>query len=342
MKPFAERNPRYVGVMVLIAVLAVVAGALDFSKIGFLHHDSAYHAQLADAGSLVPGEQVTVAGTRVGSVTGLHLDGDRVRLDFTIRSGLKLGSLTTLSVKILSPLGQEYVQLASAGPGVLRPGATIPLRRTSGTATILSTLDQAGTTLGSIDEGQLAKSLAVVSQDLSGTTPSATAAVIKGLGRLSDVIVNRQSELAQLVDETNQVVATLDDHRGQLVDLIGQAGLVLQVVQERQSDIKQVLDATTALSNAVSQIITNKQANLSALLTNLKTVSGVLANDSGNLAKAVPLLSGLASYLSNATGSGPYFDAIAPTLLVDDHLVAQCTKPGVTPPYSLLSPGCQP
>jgi phospholipid/cholesterol/gamma-HCH transport system substrate-binding protein len=277
----------------------------------------------------------------MGTVTGLRLDGDHVRMDFEVRPGLHLGSQTSLAVKVLSPLGQEYVQLDSAGPGTMAPGATIPVSRTAGTPTILSTLDQTGSTLGAINDSQVSQSLSVLNQDLAGTTPQATAAVIAGLGRLSDVIVGRQQQLAAVVDEANTVTATLDAHRGQLVDLIGQAGLVLQVVEDRQSEIKQVLQATTTLASEVDQIITSKQANLSTLLTNLQTVSGVLARDSGSLANAIPLLSGLSTYLANATGSGPYFDAIAPTLLLDDHLVAQCSQPGATPFYTMLSQGCQ-
>lgn len=340
MKPFADRNHKTIGAVALAVILVVVGVAVNFSRLTFFTSNTAYHADLADAGSLVNGEQVTVAGTRVGAITGLHLEGAHVRLDFNVQPHVRLGSLTGLTVKVLSPLGQEYVQLTSAGPGQLPAGATIPESRTAGTATILSTLNQTGQTLGAINEQQVSQSLAVLNQDLGGTSPAATAAVISGLGRLSNIIIDRQSELSALVNEANTVTATLNAHRGQLIDLIGQGNLILQVVQERQADIKGVLDAATALSNEVSSIITNKQSDLSALLTNLQTAAGVLARDSGTLANAVPLLSGLATYLANATGNGPFFDAISPTLLLDDHLVQQCAQPGMTPPYSTLSHGC--
>lgn len=344
MKPFRERNLKVVAVISLTVILAVVAGALNFSKLSFLHPVHHFHAELVDAGSLVVGEQVTVAGAQVGTITGLHLAGNHVRLDFTTRPSLRLGSLTTLTVKILSPLGQEYVQLGPQGPGRLDPGATIPQSRTSGTTTILATLNQTGTTLGAIDQAQLARSLEVVTQDLAGTAPAATAAVIGGLGRLSNVIADRQDQLSQLVAAANQVTATLSAHRGQLVDLIGQANLILQVVQQRRSDIKAVLDGTTALAQRVSEIITDKRANLSTLLGNLQTVSSVLARDSGSLTAAIPLLSGLTTYLANATGTGEFFDAIAPTLLINDHLLVQCSKPGVihTSGGPLFAGGCKP
>jgi phospholipid/cholesterol/gamma-HCH transport system substrate-binding protein len=340
MKPFADRNHKTLGAVAMAVILVAVGLAVNSSRLAFFSSSRNYHADLGDAGSLVSGEQITVAGTRVGAITALHLEGDHVRMDFTVRPGVHLGSLTGLAVKVLSPLGQEYVQLTSAGPGQLAPGATIPESRTVGTQTILSTLNRTGQVLGAINDQQVSQSLKVLDQDLSGTSPAATAAVISGLGRLSNVIVGRQSELAALVNEANTVTATLNAHRGQLIDLIGQGNLILQVVQERQADIKQVLDATTALSNEVSGIITNKQADLSALLTNLDTAAGVLAKDSGTLTNALPLLSGLATYLANASGSGPYFDAVSPTLLLDDHLVQQCDQPGAVPAYSVLSHGC--
>ena len=342
MKPFHERNPRRVGAACLAAVTVAVVGALTFSRLPFFASSVTYHADIADAGSLVMGEQVTLVGTRVGSITGLHLQGDHVRLDFQISPGIHLGDATTLAVKVLSPLGQEYVELDSGGDRTMAAGATIPEDRTTGTQTLQTTLDRTGTTLGAIDQKQLAQALAAASSDLSGTSPAAAAAAITGLGRLSDVIAGRQAELAQLVQAADQVTGTLDANRGQLVDLIGQSRLILSVVEQRQAEIKQTLDATTSLANQIGDIITNKQSDLATMLANLRSASAVLARDSGSLTDALPVLAGLSTYLANATGSGPFFDAVAPTLLINDHLVAQCSKPGTTPPYSQLSQGCQP
>lgn len=339
MKPFHERNPRAVGAVCLgLAVLAVV-GALTFSKLPFFDSATPYHADLANAGSLVAGEQVTLAGTRIGTITGLHLAGDHVRLDFQIQPSVHLGRNTSLAVKVLSPLGQEYVELTSHGPGTMSAGSTIPASRTSGTQTILSTLNQTGTTLGAIDEKQLARALATASADLSGTSPAAVAAAVTGLGRLSDIIAQRQVQLRQLVSAADQVTSTLNANRGQLLDLIGQGNLVLQVVEQRRAQIKQTLEAATNLANRITSII-GRQSGVATMLANLRSASAVLAHDSGTLSKALPLLAGLSTYLANATGSGPFFDAIAPTLLIDDHLIAECSPPGVTPPYNFLSQGC--
>ena len=333
MKSFGERNLK--AVAVVTAAVLVVAGlaAVYSSKLPFLAPSQhTYHAQLAAAGQLAPGEDVTVAGVKVGSVTGLHLEGDYVRLDFKVDHRVDLGDTTTLEVKVLSLLGQEYVQLTPHGSAPLHPGATIPLARTSGTQTLVDTVTNLGAETGQIDQAQLQKALQVADQAATASTPTQTAALIDGLGRLSAIVAGRQSQLAQLVGSAQQVAGTLSANDTQIVQLIGQSNLVLDVLNQRQAAIRQLLGATQALAHQVSAIITSKQADLGALLANLDSVSANLAKETSTIASALPLVSGFSKFAANAAGSGPYVDVIDPVILLSDGIAAACAKPGVYHP----------
>lgn len=327
MKPFRERNVTVIGIVSAVVLLAAVLVSLNFTRLPF-NSQVTYHADLARAGQLVSSEEVTIAGVKVGTVKHLSLQGNHIRLDFTVNPSVHLGSRTTLTVKVLSVVGQEYVQLDSAGGGRMRPGDTIPLSRTFGTGTLVDTLNQLGGEIGQIDQAQLQKALEVGNQDLSGTSPAATAAVISGLGRVSDAINSRQAELSQLVNETEAVTQTLSDHKDQLVALIGQSNLILQVVEQRRTDLANLLSSVTSLSHEISSLVTDKHADLGSFLASLNTVAGVLAKDSDALGQTLPLAAGLGKYLANATGNGPYVDADAPTFLLPDTVVAGCQLPG--------------
>ncbi len=340
MKPFRERNTAVVGLVTGGILLALLVGALEFTKLPFTQ-GTMYHASLVEAGQLGPGENVTIAGVKVGTTKGVKLQGDHVRLDFQVNRGTHFGPDSTLAVKVLSALGQEYVQITSKGAGTMPAGGTIALSHTSGTGTLNNTLGQLGSTVGTIDQAQLAQSLQVVNNDLSTTDPAATAAVINGLGRLSTVINNRAAQLSQLVGEAKTVTATLDQHKGQLVSLVNQADQILQVVLQRRADIANLLATVTSLAKEISSLITSKTANLGSLLANLNTVSAVLAKDSSDLADLVPLAAGLSKYTANASGNGPYFDGAAPTLLLPDTVVAACDQPGAVTNSPALGSFCQ-
>ncbi|MCU4187493.1 MCE family protein [Acidiferrimicrobium sp. IK] len=328
MKAFREQNHVAVALAAVAMLLLVVAAALNFSKLPFSAPRTSYHADLADASGLTKGDPVTVAGVRVGTITGLRLRGDHVQLDMQVRSSQALGRLTTLNVKVLSLLGQEYVQLDPLGPPRLQPGATIAQSRTFGTHTLVDTLTNLGVETGQIDSQALAQALHVVDQSVTASTPAQTAAVIDGVGRLSQIIADRQDQLAQLVTEAKQVAATLSTHSGQLVTLVGQSNLVLQVLQQRQADIHQLLSAVQDLAGRVGAIVTSKQSDLSQLLANLDGVSANLAKESGAITSAIPLVAGFATYGANAAGSGPYADIHVLTTLFSDGAIAECAKNG--------------
>ncbi|MCU4186138.1 MCE family protein [Acidiferrimicrobium sp. IK] len=340
MKPFRERNVKIVAVVAAVVLVAAVLVAFNFGRL--FNTTDRYYADLADAGQLVKGENVEIAGVNVGTINGATLQGNHVVLSFNVKHGIPLGSTTTLQVKVLSPLGQEYIQLDRSGPGTMRPGQTIPIERTFGSPSIVGTVTQFGTEVSQINQQQLAKALTVAEQDLAGTSPSATAAAIHGLGALSKVIADRQDQLSSLVAEAQQVTATLDAHQQPLLTLIGQSTLVLQVVEARKTDIDNLLASTQSLSRQVSSILTDPKANLSALLANLQTVSGVLAKDSASLGQTIPILAGFSKYVTNATGNGPYLDAVAPTLLIADNVIKECSKPGADTDSNVLTgQGCK-
>jgi hypothetical protein len=66
-------------------------------------------------------------------------------------------------------------------------------------------------------------------------------------------------------------------------------------------------------------------------------VSAFLAKDDNSLSSAIPLLAAFDRYTANATGSGPFADVVAPTLVLPDNLIAQCAQIALSP---LL--GCRP
>ena len=219
-----------------------------------------------------------------------------------------------------------------------RAGAVIPQSRTAETKTLVSTVNQAGERPRRINLGQLEQALGVTSQDLEAVPPAQTSAMLQGLAQLSQVIGSRSGQLAQLVQNVKTLSGTLATHGSELVNLLGQADLVLQVLNQRHTDIDQLLTTTASLSTQLNALFAAHQAQIGPLLTDLQTVSAVLAKDGTDLATAVPLLASANQYLANVTGSGAFGDFVLPTALIPDNVIAECLKPGAVKPLT----GCNP
>jgi phospholipid/cholesterol/gamma-HCH transport system substrate-binding protein len=337
MKRFSERNAIGIAGVGTVLLALIVLAAVNFAKLPLISDHTSYGAAFTDAAGLAPGDPVSIAGVDVGTVSSLSLSGSHVLVQFSVTQDVHLGLKTAAAAKVLTPLGQEYLNVAPAGPGAMAAGSVIPLRRTTETHTLISTVDQAGSDVGKINITQIEKALAVTSADLESVPPATTTALLAGLAQLSNVIGSRSGELAQLVQNVAQLSGTLATHGNQLFDLLGQSDLVLQVLNQRHAAIDQLLSTTASLTTQLNALLSSHQAQLTPLLTDLQTVSGVLAKDGSDLAAAIPLLSAANRYLSNVTGSGAFGDFVLPTALIPDNVIAACLKPGATNPVT----GCK-
>src|SRR3954447_4630553 len=108
VKPFRERNPVPIGAIGLFVILAMLLLAFNASRLPFLNGGSTYHAAFADAAGLKKGDDVRIAGVKVGSVTSVDLEGAKVRVGMRVDSGLHVGVDSRAEIKIKTLLGQKY------------------------------------------------------------------------------------------------------------------------------------------------------------------------------------------------------------------------------------------
>jgi phospholipid/cholesterol/gamma-HCH transport system substrate-binding protein len=339
MKRFRERNLRVIGVLTVVVAILFVWGGLEFPKLPLVNSEATHTAYLANAANLVNSDQVWVYGVSVGSITGLALDGNRVKVTFTVNPGIHLGSTTSAAVEVQNPIGTEVLKLNPSGPGSLN--STIPLSRTSVPFTLVDALSGFSNAVQGYNKAQLEKSLNVMAKNLSSTSAGETKAAFTGLARLSQIFGDQSSEIASVISQGAGISSILSERSGQLFDLLNQAGIVLQVVEQRHTVIKSLLDGTAALSHTLSQFLSTNSSQLTTLFDNLQSVSSVLAQNANNLGRSIPILAALAKYTANSTGSGPFVDAAVPTMLIPDNVFAQCAQKGAFPSAN-PEVGCHP
>jgi phospholipid/cholesterol/gamma-HCH transport system substrate-binding protein len=339
VKRFRERNRALTGLVGVVVTLALVAAALEFPNLPLVHSNTTYAADFANAGGLATGDIVTVDGVKVGSITAMALDGDKVRVNFEVSSSLHLGSATSAAAEVLSPVGTEYLQLTRSGPGSLR--GVIPESRTSVPYNLVTDLSGLGTVIEHYNIPQLEKALDVGSQDLSSTSATEMTQAFGGLARISNVVGDEQSALATIVSKGAGLTAVLSQRSLQLFNLYGQANLVLSVLEQRRTAIQQLLSATSRLSQQLTSILSVNSSQLTSLLQSLQSVSAILAKDSNDFGKAIPVLAAFSRYAANSSGSGPFADVGVPTLLIPDNLAAECASKDAFP-SSNPQVGCRP
>src|SRR5215472_18219355 len=93
-----------------------------------------YRAVFSDVTGLTVGDDVDIAGVRVGEVTSVSVYHRNLALvGFSVQADHPLPASVTATIKYLNLVGQRFMELGQgAGPvgRTLPPGATIPLSRT--------------------------------------------------------------------------------------------------------------------------------------------------------------------------------------------------------------------
>src|SRR5262249_55541098 len=80
MKSLSERNPIAVGLAGLAILVAIALLAFNADNLPFIGGGTTYTALFTEDAGLNPGNEVRVAGVTVGKVTGVALDGNRVKV----------------------------------------------------------------------------------------------------------------------------------------------------------------------------------------------------------------------------------------------------------------------
>lgn len=324
IRPMRERNQITVAVVGTALAVAFVLLSMNLGKIGFLHPSHSYHAEFANADGLKSGDDVRVEGVSVGKVKRVAVDRDRVRVDFTVRSGLKLGDQSRASVEVATVLGNLFMQVESAGSGTMRPGGTIPLARTSVPYTLIGALNQFGSFSQQTDLGQLRASLHTLAQTVSGISPKDADAALTGLSNIAQTVAGKQKQIQQILSATDSITSTLNSRSSALVALLGQGDEFLQLLNQRSAAIDQLLADTERLGSQLSQLMSRNGAQLSSLLGSLNSVTSVLATERTQLQTATRVLGNFSVNIANATGAGPWLDLLSPVSVISDNQIVAC------------------
>jgi phospholipid/cholesterol/gamma-HCH transport system substrate-binding protein len=197
-------------------VLALIIGNITF---GSTH---TYQAVFTDATDLIKGDDVRIAGVKVGSVENVSIqDRTEALVQFTVQSGTALTQSTRAEIRYQNLVGQRYVALTNeiGSTGVLPPGSTIPVSRTQPALdlTVLfngfKPLFQA---LSPADVNELSYEIVQVFQGQGGTLNG----MLAHTASITQTLADRDRVIGQLITNLNSVLAHVGRRNTQLNQLI--------------------------------------------------------------------------------------------------------------------------
>lgn len=301
------RNPVVTAVIGLTAIAAVLVLAVNFQRLPFLNDTSTYRASFTDASGLVVGEEVRVAGIKVGKVTAIELSGTHVSVEFTI-SGVDLGDETTAGIELKSLLGQHYMSLTPAGEGVLEDGGEIPLERTDTPLNIVPAFNRLTEQTNEVDTELVAEAFESLADTLSSTAPELTPA-LSGLSRLSTTVSSRDEEINQLLDRAARVSGVVAARDQDLAGLLTASDDVVAFLVARKETIRVIIRDTGRLARALRGLAEDNRATIGPALRKLGRVLDTLKEKADEVDEILTYAAPYAREFTNVGGTGKWFDA---------------------------------
>ena len=264
--------------LVLTALLAQTLGSIG------LGGGTRYRAYFSDVTGLLVGDDVRIAGVRVGRIERIALAADQrsvAEVQFTVDNEVPLATSVLAKIRYRNLVGQRYVAL-SEGPGGadrLRSGGLIPLAQTTPAldlTVVFNGFRPLFVGLTPDDVNRLAYEIIQVLQGEGGTMES----LLRRTASLTTTLADRDAAIGSLITNLNTVLATLAERDGNLDE----------TVVRLQEFVSGLASDREAIGAAIGQI------------GELATVTGSLLRDARpDLAQDVTLLNQLAGTLNDNT-----------------------------------------
>jgi phospholipid/cholesterol/gamma-HCH transport system substrate-binding protein len=278
--------------LVIFAVVTVLATTLLGVTIANMDLSSknSYTARFSDVTSLNEGDDIRIAGVRVGQVEKISV-ADRRTADvkFSIDSGIKLPSSVTAQIKYRNIVGQRYIALDQGQGGSPRStipaGGSIPMDHTKPALDLTALFNgfkplfQA---LSPSDVNKLSYEIIQVLQGEGGTIDT----LLSHTASLTQTIASKDQVIGQVIDNLNSVLDTVNSRSNQLSDLVVQLQQLVSGLAEDRKPIGEAVSSIGDLTVTTSGLLEQSRGPLKQDIAGINALSKNLA-DSGDVIDGV-------------------------------------------------------
>ena len=227
-----------------LALFMVVASVLTWLVYGSLRRDVAgktasYSAVFTDVYGLREGDDVRMAGVRVGRVEKIDIEGKLAKVSFIVQQEQRLFGNTVASVTYQNIVGQRYLGLSLGQEGtrnLLPPGSVIPPERTEPSFDVTALLDGYEPLFSLFNPRDADNLTKAVIQSLQGDT-SSLATLVSQTSTLTDTFAGRDQALGDTITNLNKVVASLAAQNDNLDCVITQTGDMVSELDRRRPEL---------------------------------------------------------------------------------------------------------
>ncbi len=293
--------------LIIFIVVTMLATGLLAATIGNFRFGgtNTYRALLSDVTGLQEGDDVRIAGVRVGEVKGLDVtERGEARLSFSVDDTRTLAKSTRLLVRYRNLVGQRYVALSEgAGSGEpLREDDTLPMKQTTPAldlTVLFNGFKPLFTALNPKDVNSFAFEIIKTLQGEAGNVNS----LLTHTASLTSTLADRDRVIGRTIDNLNAVLATVDDRDRQLSTLIAELQRFVSGLAEDREAIGASLTNIAGLAESTAGLVRDARP---AIRTDVRELGEVAKNLNDNDKVVAGVIQRLPEKLTTITRTATY------------------------------------
>lgn len=267
-------------------VLVILIGNLTFEK------SRTYSAIFSDATGVVKGDDIRVAGVKVGSVKNVEIyHRTQAKVTFTVRDATTVTKSSTATIRYRNLVGQRYISITQ-GAGDTDPlgaKATIPESQTQPAldlTVLFNGFKPLFAALTPADVNRLSYQIIQVFQGEGSNIEG----LLRSTGSVTQTLANRDQLIGDVIDNLNSVLTTVGDRDAELSNLIVQFRSFLGGLVKDKDAILGSLDSISALTQQTADLTTGIRPGLVASIKSLRTVATNLNKGRDEVDRALQIL----------------------------------------------------
>ncbi len=279
--------------MVFILVTTMATGLLiiTIGNISFAGSKE-YKAVFVDATGVVKGDDIRIAGVKVGTVSGVEIvDRTRAQVTFSVAEDTPLSEATHASIRYRNLVGQRYISLSETigDTGQLDEGATIPVDQTSPAldlTVLFNGFKPLFEALSPEDLNQLSYEVIQVFQGEGGTLEG----LLTSTASVTQTLANRDEVINDLIDNLNEVLVNIADRDQELTRLIQSFQVFVGGLKDDRKAILSSLDQISALSAQTAGLVGGIREPFVEDIKQLRRFAGNVDRNKAELDRALQVL----------------------------------------------------
>ena len=242
--------------VVAVALAVVLVGGVVVMVRQAVFHPTRIVAHFTTATAIYPGDEVRIAGVKVGSIESIRPVGTQAEMTLAVDHGIRVPADAKAVIVAQNLVSARYVQLTPAyesGP-MMSDGAVIPLERTA----------------VPVEWNEVKEQLMRLATELGPAETTSTGSVGRFIDSAANALDGNGDKLRQTLTQLSGVGRILADGSGNIVDTIAHLQEFVTALRDSNEQIVQFQNRFATLTSVVDE----SRSDLDGALKNLSDVVG--------------------------------------------------------------------